>query len=196
MSCPNHRSRGFTLFELVLVIMIIMIASAVAIPYFVRSARATKLRTSVRTVVMAHRHARNTAVLGQQQVAILFDTLKNEVEIVAVGADSNREKEGQFLDERDQRTTAALDEEGKPSAEEGAALPAINSMIIRPLADDVNIAGFKCEKKNQEHDGIYWVNYYPNGMCDKYSLELHDKYNKVVSIKVDPLSGKVDMEYE
>ena len=61
-----------------------LLASAIAVPSFVRSYRGAKLRTSARAVVMSHRYARGTAVLKQVEVAVLYDAKKNTIEIVSV----------------------------------------------------------------------------------------------------------------
>ncbi len=65
---------AFTLIELLMVVVIILLATTMAIPSFVRSYKGAKLRSSVRTIVMASRYARSVAVLQQKQTAILFDT--------------------------------------------------------------------------------------------------------------------------
>ncbi|OQW96936.1 MAG: hypothetical protein BWK77_03150 [Verrucomicrobia bacterium A1] len=171
-----------------LVVVITLLASALALPSFVRSMRGAKLRASTRSVLMCHRYARSMAVLQQTSVAALFDTAKGDIEIVSVkSATDDREK---FLDERGNRTgVEAVD---KPVAE--PAETGVESELIRPLEEGVRISSFESEKVEQQRDGIYWVNYYPNGMCDPYTVTIEDEYHKAVRIKVDPLSGKAVVE--
>ena len=66
--------------------------------------------------------------------------------------------------------------------------------MIRPLSEGVRIARFESEKSGQEIDELYFINYYPNGMCDKFELTLTDAYGKSAEIKVDPLSGRVAVD--
>jgi len=65
--------RAFTLIEVLLVVAIIGVVTAVTTPYFVRSIRGNRLRVAARTVVMAGRYARSMAVLRQEELAVRFD---------------------------------------------------------------------------------------------------------------------------
>ena len=173
-----------------------MLAAAMAVPAFIRSYRGAKLRTSARAVVMSHRYARGTAVLKQVQVAVLYDAQKNTIEIVSVADESAARDHEKVSEERAQQAEAlaqaAPGEETKPAAPAGGVLSEMN----RALADGVRIASFESEKVEQEKDGIYWVNYYRNGMCDPYVIELQDEYRKSATVTVDPLSGKAKVEYD
>lgn len=174
-----------------------LLASAIAVPSFVRSYRGAKLRTSARAVVMSHRYARGTAVLKQVEVAVLYDAKKNTIEIVSVTDPAAARNHDQVAEER-ARAAADL---AKVTAAGGAEPPprpagAVASELVRRLAEGVSIVNFESEKVEQEKDGLYWVNYYRNGMCDPYSLELRDEYNKAAVVTVDPLSGKAKVEYD
>lgn len=190
-------NRAFTLIELLLVVVIMMLGAALAVPSFVRSYRGAKLRTSARAVVMSHRYARAIAVLKQIDVAVLYDAKKNTIEIVSVVDKAAARDHDQVSEARAQQTEAAAkanpDDGTKPAA---SAAGGVSSELVRPLADGVNITSFESEKVEQEKDGIYWVNYYRNGMCDPYSIELQDEYHKSATVTVDPLSGKAKVEYD
>lgn len=193
---PTHPP-GFTLIELLLVVIIMMLAAAMAVPSFIRSYRGAKLRTSARAVVMSHRFARSTAVLKQVQVAVLYDVQKNTIEVVSVADASAARNHDQVYEERARQAEAAAKADPNDGTQP-AATPAGGVMqeLVRPIAEGVKIASFESDKVEQEKDGIYWVNYYRNGMCDPYSLRLSDEYKKSATITVDPLSGKAKVEYE
>lgn len=185
--------RGFTMLELLLVVVIILIASGLAVPSFIRSYRGAKLRTSARAVVMSHRYARAMAVLKQTDVAILYDVKKNNIEIVSVASTAQGERD-RFLESRDGRTGVARVDEA--AEEESAAPEAVITEQVRALADGVRIEDFESEKVHAEKDGIYWVRYFQNGMCDPYELTLRDEYEKAATIEVDPISGKAMVKYD
>lgn len=78
------RGAGFTLFEILMVVVIIGIASGVAMPYFVQSMKGARLKVSSRMVLSSHRHAQCQAILRQRQYALLFDTHEGTLEMISV----------------------------------------------------------------------------------------------------------------
>ena len=163
-----------------LVVVITLLASFVAMPSFVRSLRGARLRASLRTVVMVHRYTRSLSVLQQKYAAVLFDTEKQTLEVVAISLRGGAAAESRFLED-----LAQADESLKADTE---------SDMVRALQEGVRIRDFRCEKEGQEKDGIYYVNYYPNGMCDAYSLRLADEKGKEVEISVEAFSGQVQVK--
>jgi type II secretory pathway pseudopilin PulG len=181
--------------ELLLVVVIALVAAGLALPRFMKSYQGAKLRTSMRTIIMANRYARGMAVLQQKHTAILFDEAKSQVEIVSVS--SGNADRSRFLDQRADRTGLA-DLDAPADSPDDGPLPSIGSELVRPLAEGVRIVSMevKSAEERQEFDGIYWVNYYPNGMCDKYTLMLEDGSGKTATVDVDPLSGTAEVTYE
>jgi len=68
-----HTRRGFTLIEIVLILAIIGVVSAITLPNLVKSIRGNRLRTASRSIVMAGRYARSMAVLKQTEMALMFN---------------------------------------------------------------------------------------------------------------------------
>lgn len=177
---------AFTLIEILLVVAIFLITSAISVPLFVRSFRGAKLRTAGRMVVMSHRYARAMAVLRQTPMAILYDTKLGEIEIVSVQSASDLDR-SKFLDNRTAPSGTDLSERTSAS---------IQSELRRKVPEGVRIAKISSRVSLIEKDGLYLAQYYTSGMCDPYTVELHDEDNKVMRITVDPISGKASAEYE
>lgn len=173
------RRAGFTLVEILLVVVIVGISSAVAFPLFARSIRGARLRLSGRTVVMMHRNAQSRAVLGSCYAALFFDDRKNTIELFTQ-ADSAANKDA-FFD------TLGGPAPSSPDAAADAPSAAPQTQLLRPLEDSVRIDSFD---GGDDIDGIHVVQYYPSGMCQKYSLVLADDEGRRLTIAVDPVTGK------
>ncbi len=181
-----ENTAAFTLIEVLLVVVIVMITTGIAVPAFVNSYRGVKMRTSVRGIVMASRYAHSVAVLNQMQTALFFDVEKGDYEIVALaGANALSQKE-RFLEGR-----------GAPAAAEGEEPQySIEQRLSRELPDGIRIIAVESGQDAQQHEGIFWINFYPNGMCDEFSVTLADDRDRTVTVGIDPLSSKPKVEYD
>ncbi len=85
MSAPQGRSRatGFTLLELLLVLVVVSIAFGIAVPLFMRSFQSHRLRTAGRTMIMTVKYARNMSVLKQRAYALRFEFEAGRIDLVS-----------------------------------------------------------------------------------------------------------------
>ena len=171
-----------------------MLATAVAVPSFVKSMKGAKLRTSARTVATVNKYARGMSVLKQKQMALLFDSEQARLELVSIvdkTAGNNMEK---FLDGH--RDSGLLQRSGEEGEEQGPNPYGVESETIKKLAEGVQIIHLKSDAEIPEVDGIYYVNYYPNGMCDPFTIELTDDRGKTVTVEVNGATGRAKVEFE
>lgn len=176
---------GFTLLEILLVVVIIGVASAVAVPAFARSFRGAKLRTSTRTVLGMHRNAQTKAVLGQCYMAILFDQRKGTLELVEQGAPER--KTDAFFGDLGADGGGGMGDVASGGAEGAAAGAAPVAQTVRKLEEGVRILSFR---GGREIEDLHYVNYYPNGRCEGYEIRIGDDENREARIRVDPVTGK------
>ena len=82
----HQRNAGFSLLELLVVLMLLAILVAVVIPSLGRGVATVKLNTSSREIAAAIRLARSKAVRDQQVYLLGFDLEKNEVELSSLNS--------------------------------------------------------------------------------------------------------------
>ena len=193
MTSPGRRRTGFTLVEVMLVVVIIGIASAVALPTFAKSYRGAKLRTSVRMVLAMHRNAQAKAVLGQEYTALLFDVRKGTVELVEQSG--ARLMQDSFFGEIGGSgggmgsVMSGADFADGGGSEGGEA--EVSSFALRKLEDTVSFESFRGGK---EIDELFYVSYYPSGRCEGYTVTLADGEGRRRSVTVDPITGKAKVK--
>jgi hypothetical protein len=64
--------------------------------------------------------------------------------------------------------------------------------LVRELEEDVEMASFQ---GGGDVDGVHWVQYYPNGMCQEWEIALKDAEGRWLEIRVDPVTGKITEEW-
>ena len=195
MTLPGRRRTGFTLVEVMLVVVIIGIASAVALPTFAKSYRGAKLRTSVRMVLAMHRNAQSKAVLGQEYTALLFDVRKGTVELVEQSGP--RTMQDSFFGEIGGSgggmgsVMSGSDFAGADGGGSGGGEEEVSSFALRRLEDTVSFESFLGGK---EIDELFYVSYYPSGRCEGYTVTLADGEGRRRSVTVDPITGKAKVK--
>ena len=78
-----HIYSAFTLVEVLLVVVVMGIAVAIAMPSFVRSIQAQRLSTAARTLTTVARYARSMAVLKQSDLGITFNLANGQIDLVS-----------------------------------------------------------------------------------------------------------------
>jgi prepilin-type N-terminal cleavage/methylation domain-containing protein len=192
-------SAGFTLVEILLVVVILAVAAGIAVPSFSRSFRGAKLRNSVRMVLMAHRSAQSKAVLGQRYVAILFDAVKQTVEVVDQGQLGAKKDAffgtlGSGAPAGGTMGAVAGGGDPEPSADAGGGTSSgPSSVLVRQLEEGVRILEFR---GGNEIDELHFVAYYPNGSCQPYEVRLGDDGERATRIEVDGVTGRAKVVRE
>ncbi len=140
----SRRSSGFTLLELLMVIVILGVAAAVLVPQLNVGAERTRLVTAARSIVQASRFARTMALLHQAETELVLNPATGEV---AVRAHTTGYK-GDVLSSMAEEAAAAAEEaegsdfENNPSGEDGGSEVKTNLVAevatAQSFADEIN----------------------------------------------------------
>lgn len=187
---PGRYRLGYTLIEVLLVVMILGIMTTIVLVSFTGTLRHQRLSTAVRRVAAAGRHARSLAVIGQREVALIFDTSRNVVTIRAL-------KPRKGVDDADDAgvaSDAVSLAEGDAFAETEAPASATEDDF---LGEDITlqlegvqiIPGERGGVEGQSEGGTFTVVYASNGRCSPYSVVLADGDGNEVTIDVDSVGA-------
>jgi prepilin-type N-terminal cleavage/methylation domain-containing protein len=194
------RRRGFTLFELLLVVAILFIVSALTVPSFVKSIKGNRLRAATRSVVMAGRFARSMAVLQQREMRVTFDLSASSLEVRTVEAPVNPEPgPGDPTAGPAGVAVEPLPPPALPVSEPATNRPKglVGNEVTRKL-DRVTILQVDTDAEGgiARTAGRQDVIYYSNGRCVPYEVRLKDEEGSVATVRVDELSSaEVEMEW-
>ena len=194
-SRQGRAGAAFTLIEILLVLAIVGILSAVLVPNVVRSMSSNQRRTAVRQVVAAGRYARSMAVLKQVQVVLAFDLAKH---VVHVGPRS-------LVAER-----AAAPGSAPQLGEFGAVDEPAATNVVLDVADDISLErklepieleAVTVEGLDPEEEGVgsgdrVSVVYDVNGRCTPYRVVLVDRGGMRIIISIDALASSRIEEVE
>jgi len=130
--CILHSAfpRAFTLIEVLLVIVVMGIAVAIAMPSFVRSIQGQRLSTAARTLSTVARYARSMAVLKQSDLGLTFNLANGQVDLISSNTSLpsfSREVNGVRLQE------VAI-EGAEPVTEGTCSVPFLHNGICVPFA--------------------------------------------------------------
>lgn len=183
------RRGGFTLVEIILVIAIIVLAFAIALPTIGRSLKSAKLKTAAREAIVLSRYARNAAILHQRHHVMMFNPEARKLELVSLERSGFQGGMGDpFASLENARQVESKLQEQEEQAEYQVKDGGIKA---KTLPEGVGIEDFTCSAEDQEHNGVYWVNYYPNGMCDAHSFSIADTRGRKITVKVDGITGEI-----
>lgn len=165
----NRQSKivnGFTLIEIMLVVVIILIAAGIALPKLSGSFGSTRMKDAVRSTIQVARYARSMAILEQTDCTLTFTN--NRISL-AVAENKNS------VNESTNRTSSG-----------------VTLLAQRRLPDEIKITEFKNLTDNDLDDRK--VLFYSSGMNDGFELTLEDEDDRRHTVTCNPITGKVKVE--
>jgi len=178
---------AFTLFELLLVIVISALVAGLAVPALMRTLRGERLRAAARAVVTSHRLARATAALRAEAVELRLDPIQRRIEV------SRRAPPEPAADGTSAAEAAPDEQTGVPAALQRDAR-VIESR--RAWSAEVSLIRVDVRDETLEGNDPVLIPYRPGGDCPAYAVFLNDDRGDRAIVRVDPVTGKARVEYE
>jgi prepilin-type N-terminal cleavage/methylation domain-containing protein len=181
---------GFTLIEVILVVVISLILLGVSLPHFAHTYKGSTLRSAARTINRMSRYARSMAIMRETTMTVVLNAESMEVFLGGPTQTSTNAADGEL----DQDVLKRL---GYVEGETSSGALGIEKEIHRFLPDDIKVADF--EKEWAEEDGtpedIHLIRYYSDGHSDWFTLKLEGRSGLGVKLENDPISGKIFSEF-
>lgn len=165
---PRASRLGFTLVELMIVIGVIALAMAVAVPAFVKAHHKGPLRQSVSDLKEVFARARAQAILSGNTVVLRINPQDAAFEVPPMAA-----------------------VEGRARITGEAARPLSVTLPVEVNIDllDVNLQPFK----DEEQAG---VRFFPNGTCDLFMMVLHSVDGDYACFDLEITTSLAEVEYD
>jgi prepilin-type N-terminal cleavage/methylation domain-containing protein len=184
---PTKKS-GFTLIEIILVVVISMILMGITLPHFARTYKGAKLRIAARTLTRMGNYARGMAILRNTTITIVMNPETSEIYLGQAQTNQADQADGE-LDQSVLKRLGYVD----GSAQED---PGIEREVQRHLPEGIEIKSFEKDLSDEEDFGnLYLVHYYSDGQSDGFTMELQDQQGLRVELENDPISGKLRSEF-
>ncbi|RLA59615.1 MAG: hypothetical protein DRQ89_13835 [Epsilonproteobacteria bacterium] len=187
---PQRRRVGFTLIEVILVVVISLILLGVAMPHFAHAYKGTKLRIAARTVGRMTRYARSMAIMRETTMTVVLNHDTMEIFLGGSTRSSTNSADGEL----DQDVFKRL---GYVEGEASSDNAGIEKEVHRYLPEGIEVADFEKDwfEDDEEYEDLYLIHYYPDGQSDWFILEFEDRRGLGVKLENDPISGKIRSEF-
>ena len=176
--------KGFTLLELLVVLVIISIMAAFVGPRIAGSMSSLTLKTAAKKVAASLRYARSQATSESRPYFVLFDTDKGRLTI----------KPGQTATKEDKEKEAAEGEQDPGTSEEIADdNPIKDRFKVYALPEGVRFDKVISDE-NEAASDIFQIVFFPNGGSSGGEVLLENDRGRRYNISVDFVVGTVRLE--
>jgi len=201
---PRRQTSGYTLLEVLLVVMIIGLAGIFVITVQRQALKNARLREAARVVQVLNQHARNTAILKQSHTQVRYDNVAGEVEVLLLNDQRARGEATQIAlgIEVSGADTLKYDEDESASEREARLASTASSTITkRKLPKGVKVTEFESGTDILEQmDEVFRVDYWPTGYCQGHTVTLEDPLRseegivRKVKISFEDITGDITLE--
>lgn len=185
--CPEN---GFTLIEVILVMVLIIVISGISLPYFSGAFKRNNLRTSARTIERMTKYARSMAIMREETLTIALNHETMEIFLGSTSSTSTNIANGEVDQD-------ALKRLGYVKGDSAHSSIGIEKEVQRFLPNELSIRNFKKEwtEEDENYHDLYTVRFFPNGQCEPFEFDLENNKGLGIHLEIDPISGKIRSEF-
>jgi len=188
---------GFTIAELLVVMVMIAVLAGMAMPSFMGGLREERLRSGCRNLVSVCRVARSRAVTRARPVRVMTDSQKHVYSLLEfMDPDEEAERRGQELESSAPGLTSEPTREWAPVRSHLGRERRLPTGITfsylggRPDQEDSERQSARDEEIGTTRDqGTDWVEFYPDGTAEDTYIELTNTVDNTLWVHVDPITG-------
>ncbi len=181
---------GFTLIEVILVVVISLVMLGVSLPYFAHAYKGMQLRVTARTVNRMTRYARSMAIMREKTMTVVINHVTMEIFLGGAEQTSTNAADGELNQDVLKRLGYV---EGASNSDNAG----IEKEIHRFLPEHIHAAHFEKDwiEDEEKYQDLYLIHYYPDGQSDWFVLEFKNQRGLGVKLENDPISGKIRSEF-
>ncbi len=180
----DSRSNGFTLIELVVVLVIMSFLFAIVGPAVMKGLSGITLKTAVKKVASALRYARSQAVNRDQSYSVIFDREQNRVVVRSIPNPAPS-----IQDEESEEESGVVEGEEAEYKKELSKVDLKEFFLPEGVAfDEITIGGKVLSGKKE---AIVQLFFYPDGTSQGGELSIANTRELAFTIAVDFLTGVV-----
>lgn len=186
MTVARGARRGVTFLEIMVVLVIIGIIAAVAIPNLTGTRSRTELRTAARTLAAAGIQARQMAISYGEQTELIID-LEQEQWMIRFSPEDEDSREGR---RRSRMRTDREMQPGQTSAEQIRELPqrvTFGEITTRSGGDE------RTSRRARAGDELRRLTFYPNGSSSGMAIQLRNDRERSLTVDFDPAGGRPEI---
>lgn len=175
---PGGTQRGFSLIELIVVLVIIGLAAAVTAPFIFWTLERVEIRAAVKEIASSLRYARSVAISEKKEMRFYMDL----------------DERLYWLDTRREEEREEDAGNGDPGQEGEGTSPSAYPTKNRSLNSLVNIDLF-VRGEDEFDEGTVMILFSPFGSSSggQFNLKTHEESSRPLyfTVKVDPVTGRV-----
>jgi len=175
-----RRRAGFTLLEILIVVLVVGITAALVIPESIKAVNGSRLRSGLEQIISLNRYARSKALLETAPMAVLYHQDTGQIQLLQLP------RRQDIASDLDQLTPPPRMEGEMEMLSEGTQ--DLKDLRTVQLPEGISIQNVKGA---EQEENTWFILYTAGGMTDPHTVEIHDGGNIPTFITVEGLTGEV-----